>query len=85
MQPFVNVYSEFKRADGHVLWMHDDQWEGQNWIRSPGNIYGAPQRIHFDPRAAQVVALAADKVIPPIDPIRRRRLRAALQDPEPDR
>jgi Putative esterase len=68
-QPFVNVYSEFKRADGHVLWMHDDQWEGQNWIRSPGNIYGAPQRIHFDPRAAQVVALAADKVIPPIDPI----------------
>ena len=69
VQPFVNVYSEFKRADGHVLWMHDDQWEGQNWIRSPGNIYGAPQRIHFDPRAAQVVALAADKVIPPIDPI----------------
>src|SRR4051794_26940683 len=31
VQPFVNVYSEFKRADGHVLWMHDDQWEGQNW------------------------------------------------------
>ena len=69
VQPFVNVYSEFKRADGHVLWMHDDQWEGQNWIRSPGNIYGAPQRIHFDPRAAQVVALTADKVIPPIEPI----------------
>ena len=50
VQPFVNVYSEFKRADGHVLWMHDDQWEGQNWIRSPGNIYGAPQQMHFDPR-----------------------------------
>ena len=29
VQPFVNVYSEFKRADGHVVWMHDDQWEGQ--------------------------------------------------------
>ena len=44
VQAFVNVYSEFKRADGHVLWMHDDQWEGQNWNRSPGNIYGAPRR-----------------------------------------
>ena len=69
VQPFVNIYSEFKRADGHVLWMHDDQWEGQNWLRSPGNIFGAPQRIHFDPRTQQVVMLTADKVIPPIEPI----------------
>ena len=47
IQPFVNVYSEFRRADGHVVWMHDDQWEGQNWPRSPGNIYGTPQKVHF--------------------------------------
>ena len=66
VQPFVNVYSEFKRADGHVVWMHDDQWEGQNWSRSPGNIYGAPQKVHFDPRAKAVVKLVADRVIPPI-------------------
>ena len=66
VQPFVNVYSEFKRADGHVVWMHDDQWEGQNWPRSPGNIYGTPQKVHFDPRATTVVRLVADKVIPPI-------------------
>ena len=38
VQGFVNVYSEFRRADGHVLWMHDDQWEGQRWNRSPGNM-----------------------------------------------
>jgi putative esterase len=69
VQPFVNIYSEFKRADGHVLWLHDDQWEGQDWLRSPGNIYGAPQRVSLDPKAAQVVALTADKVIPPIAPI----------------
>jgi len=66
VQPFVNVYSEFRRADGHVVWMHDDQWEGQNWPRSPGNIYGAPQRVHFDPKGATVVRLVADKVIPPL-------------------
>src|SRR6187549_3820914 len=26
VQGFVSVYSEFKRADGHTVWMHDDQW-----------------------------------------------------------
>jgi hypothetical protein len=66
IQPFVNVYSEFKRSDGRVLWMHDDQWEGQNWARSPGNIYGTARKMHFDPRASTVVQLVADKVIPPI-------------------
>ena len=79
----MNVYSEFKRADGHVLWMHDDQWEGQNWSRSPGNIYGAPQKVHFDPKARAVVKLVADKVIPPIADPGRQRVRAALQVPEP--
>lgn len=66
IQPFVNVYSEFKRADGHVLWLHDDQWEGQNWSRSPGNIYGTPQKVHLDPKAKTVVKLVADQVIPAI-------------------
>jgi hypothetical protein len=66
IQPFVNVYSEFRRADGHVLWLHDDQWEGQNWSRSPGNIYGTPQKVHFDPKVKTVVKLVADRIIPPI-------------------
>ena len=39
VQGFVSIYSEFQRADGHVVWMHDDQWEGQLWNRSPGNLY----------------------------------------------
>ena len=38
VQAFVNVYSEFRRADGNVVWMHDDQWEGQRWEISPGNL-----------------------------------------------
>jgi hypothetical protein len=65
-QPFVNVYTKFARADGHTVWMHMDQWEGQNWKRSPGNIEGAPVRIHFDPASATPIALVADHVIPPI-------------------
>src|SRR3954468_11074047 len=50
VQPFVNVYTKFARADGHTVWLHMDQWEGQNWKRSPGNIYGDPVKITFDPK-----------------------------------
>jgi hypothetical protein len=66
VQGVVNVYSEFKRADGHTVWMHDDRWEGQAWNRSPGNLYSVPQRIRIDPLSRQVVKLVADQVIPPV-------------------
>ena len=66
VQGFVNVYSEFKRADGHTLWMHDDQWEGQRWNISPGNLKSAVQKVHLDPTASTVVQLSASDVIPPI-------------------
>jgi hypothetical protein len=68
MEPFVNVYTRFPRADGHTVWLHMDQWEGQNWKRSPGNIYGDPVRIHWDPNASTPIRLVANKVIPPITP-----------------
>src|SRR4051812_47532916 len=65
VQPFVNVYTRFARADGHTVWMHMDQWEGQNWRRSPGNIYGDPVRVSWDPRGSTPIRLTADHVIPP--------------------
>src|SRR5689334_5758389 len=66
VQGAVSVYSEFKRSDGKVLWMHGDQWEGQQWNRSPGNLYSAVQQVHFDPSKPAVIRLVVDKVIPPI-------------------
>jgi hypothetical protein len=68
VQGMINVYSEFKRADGHVVWMHDDQWEGQLWNRSPGNLKSAVKKVHIDPKSGtgQSIALVASDVIPPI-------------------
>jgi hypothetical protein len=66
VQAMVVVYTEFHRADGHVVWMHDDRWEGQRWNRSPGNLYSAVQRVHIDPAAGSVVKLVADQALPPI-------------------
>ena len=67
VQGFVNVYSRFPRADGHVVWMHDDQWEGQRWRTSPGNLYSDPVKVHLDPAKGWDVALSASKVIPPVE------------------
>jgi len=65
VQAMVNVYSEFHRADGHTLWMHDDQWEGQRWQRSPGNLYSKAVKMHIDP-ASGTIRVIADQVIPPV-------------------
>jgi hypothetical protein len=66
VQPFVNVYTRFPRADGHTVWLHMDQWEGQNWKRSPGNLFGDPVKMRIDPASTTPIKLVADKVIPPI-------------------
>ena len=31
VQGVLNVYTQFHRSDGHVIWAHMDQWEGQRW------------------------------------------------------
>ncbi|MBI4475139.1 MAG: enterochelin esterase-like enzyme, partial [Acidobacteria bacterium] len=66
VQGFVNIYSEFKRADGHTVWMHDDQWEGQRWNISPKNLFSDVQRVTINPRAGGTVKLIAGNVIPPV-------------------
>jgi Putative esterase len=67
VQAVVAVYTEFHRADGHVVWMHDDRWEGQRWNRSPGTLYSAVEKVHIDPGAGGVVKLVATRSVPPVE------------------
>ena len=67
VQGFINIYSEFERSDGHTLWMHDDQWEGQHWERSPGNLHSAPRKVRLDPELGYDIELVTDQVIAPIE------------------
>jgi S-formylglutathione hydrolase FrmB len=64
-QAVLNVYTPFHRADGHVIWTHDDQWEGQNFRISPGNLCSKPQEIHLPEPSP--IRLTLDEVIPPIE------------------
>src|SRR5580658_1177278 len=66
VQGFVSVYSEFRRSDGHVIWMHDDKWEGQHWPRSPGNLYSVPRKITVDASKGYRIPLVCDQVIGPV-------------------
>ena len=67
VQGMLNVYTTFHRADGHVLKMHMDQWEGQNPPISPGNLYSDPKKIHVDPASGEPIRIVLDKKIPPIE------------------
>ncbi len=67
VQALLNVYTRFKRADGHVIWAHMDQWEGQHFNRSPGNLHSAVKKVHMDPAEGYTISLSTDQVIPPIE------------------
>ena len=51
-------------------WPHgldaDDQWEGQRWNRSPGNLFSTPKRITLDLQASSIrrcaIRLSAHRV-----------------------
>ena len=66
VQAFINIYTEFKRSDGHTIWLHNDQWEGQQWNRSPGNLYSDVKKVRIDTASAQSIRLVCGNVIPPI-------------------
>jgi hypothetical protein len=66
VQAVLSKYTEFKRSDGHTLWMHMDQWEGQDWRKSPGNIYSTVQKISINQSGKGTVKLAVNQIIPPI-------------------
>jgi enterochelin esterase-like enzyme len=66
VQAVLNVYTQFHRADGHVIWAHMDHWEGQWFSRSPGNLYSQVRQVHLDPETGYDLKLSLAKVIPPI-------------------
>jgi S-formylglutathione hydrolase FrmB len=62
VQAMANVYTQFHRSDGHTIWAHMDQWEGQKFDRSPGNLYSDTKKINLG--ATSDVKIELTKVIP---------------------
>lgn len=66
VQALLNVYTRFHRADGHIIWAHMDQWEGQQFNRSPGNLLSAVQKVHLRTGGHETIEIQLTEVIPPV-------------------
>ncbi len=67
VQAVLNVYTKVTRADGHTLWVHWDQWEGQRWNISPGNLVSEPMKVRWDPKSTAPLRLMLTRELPPVD------------------
>ena len=65
-QALLNVYTQVHRADGHAIWVHADQWEGQHWNTSPGNLVSEVREGALRPVARTTVKLTLTKKLPPL-------------------
>src|SRR6185312_9760351 len=68
VQALFNRYTTFHRADGHTVLLPQDEGEGQQMERKPGNLYSVPQPLHWDPRSGATLKIALTQKIPPIPP-----------------
>ncbi len=58
VQAVLSVYSEFHRADGHVVWGHLNEWED-------GDLCSHTQKLHLDPATGFNIKLSLTETIPP--------------------
>jgi hypothetical protein len=66
VQALLHKYETFNLANGHTVKLPMDQGEGQQWNRSPGNLYSTPRKVRIDPENKEVISIELDQEIPPI-------------------
>ncbi len=66
VQALLHVYETFNLSTGHTVQLPMDNGEGQQWNRSPGNVYSTPFKMTIDKNGIQNTNIVMDKVIPPL-------------------
>lgn len=67
VQALLHVYETFSLATGQTVKLPMDNGEGQQWNRSPGNLYSKPFKIRVAANGISNVEVVMDEVIPPIE------------------
>ncbi|SMG10029.1 hypothetical protein SAMN05661096_00282 [Marivirga sericea] len=68
VQALLHTYETFNLATGHTVKLPMDNGEGQQWNRSPGNIYSSPKKITIPPNNQSAnFSIVMDQIIPPIE------------------
>ncbi|MEM6317054.1 MAG: alpha/beta hydrolase-fold protein [Bacteroidota bacterium] len=68
VQALLNVYETYHRADGHIVQLPADNGEGQQWNRSPGNLYSTPKKVRIGTEDKSTFTIKLDQKIAPIEP-----------------
>ncbi|UII78553.1 alpha/beta hydrolase-fold protein [Flagellimonas sp. CMM7] len=66
VQALLHTYETFNLSTGHTVKLPMDNGEGQQWNRSPGNLFSEPFKVTIDENGIQNLSVTMDKVIPPI-------------------
>lgn len=66
-QALLHVYETFELSTGQTVKLPMDNGEGQQWNRSPGNLYSKPVKITVTQDGITAPELVMDQVIPPIE------------------
>ena len=69
VQAFLNVYTTFHRADGHVIEAHLNSGAFQNPFKAPGNAHSEVRRITVGNDGLPALELVIDQVIQPPRPL----------------
>ncbi len=67
VQALLHVYETFDLSTGHTVKLPMDNGEGQQWNKSPGNLYSKPFKVTVTEEGIKDVNVVMDEVIPPIE------------------
>jgi hypothetical protein len=67
VQALLHVYETFNLSTGHQVKLPMDNGEGQQWNKSPGNLYSKPVRVTVTENGAVDLDLVMDQIIPEIE------------------
>ena len=66
VQALLHTYETFNLSTGQTVKLPMDNGEGQQWNKSPGNLYSKPIKIEITENAFPEIHIVMDQVIPPI-------------------
>ena len=66
-QALLHVYETFNLSTGHTVKLPMDNGEGQQWNRSPGNLYSKPIKVNITAKGSQEISIVMDEIIPPLE------------------
>ncbi len=66
-QALLHVYETFQLSTGQTVKLPMDNGEGQQWNRSPGNLYSKPVMVEITEQGILSLEIVMDQEIPPIE------------------